>query len=145
MILTKLIYYIGIAQTLYFFLLLLVPFNATIRKLILSILFHNKFSQTFKKVSFGFLVSVLVICLHSITQINELQNFLVQEQNSDHMDIHSIETQTRVNYNKNVKYFYLTFFVLTVNLCIYGFTYYLKKLDELQDKIITIKQVKKIQ
>ncbi|KAL4429261.1 hypothetical protein ABPG74_022141 [Tetrahymena malaccensis] len=145
MILTKLIYYIGIAQTLYFFLLLLVPFNDTIRKLVLSILFHNKFSETFKKISFGFLISVLVIFLHSITQMNEFQHFLIQEQNSDHQDIHNIEQQTRVNFNKNVKYFYLTFFVLTVNLCIYGFTYYLKKLDELQDKIKAVKDAKKAQ
>ncbi|EWS72408.1 B-cell receptor-associated-like protein (macronuclear) [Tetrahymena thermophila SB210] len=145
MILTKLVYLIGIAQTFYFFLLLLVPFNVTIRKIVLSILFHNKFSDTFKKISFGFLVSVFVICLHSMTQINEFQNFLIQEQNSDHQDIHNIEQQTRVNFNKNVKYFYLTFYVLTVNLCIYGYTFYLKKLDELEDKIKTIKEVKKIQ
>ena len=55
----------------------------------------------------------------------------------------NIEMQTKVNYLKSLKYFYLTFFVLIVNLCIYGYSMYLKKLDELQDKIKAIKESRK--
>ena len=55
----------------------------------------------------------------------------------------NIEMQTKVNYYKALKYFYLTFFVLIVNLCIYGYSVYLKKLDELQDKVKAIQESRK--